>query len=580
MAAVQRLTTNSSETDLNALFSGEAVFSIPYFQRAYKWEPKKLARLEKDLLNLVDDPDMSHFLGAIIIHGRPSDPSDPKVYEVIDGQQRLTTVFLFLCAITRILCKNGEYNEAAALFLKYLVINRDISLSSNSKLHSSKDDRAQLNSIFEEILADLKFKEKLPHFAFKKLQTNAGAKGKLRSNYQAALRFFDDQVKKEGLDRLRALYKMLVQSVTLVQIDVTDPTNGPKIFDSLNSQQEPMTTGDLVRNEIFRKVANEHPDKIETIHSASWEPFYKKFEFQGRSLFDSYFFPYGLIVNPNVRKSEVFATLREEWRHMNEPSEMIGKLSEYQNAFLDLTCGTNHQGHSKDIARAFKRLYEAMIPSSTYPFLMQLSNAVKSQTINEGECVDVLELIESFLVRRAICGHEPTGLHAVFKKLWVECKGNFTAANIMKEIRGHRTVVVPTDKDVIEAITSRPLYGASITKFILNQWDTSLGGDKPPVETWIEHVLPEEHKEWKDKFDNAQHASMKDLLANLILLSAEMNRELSNGPYTAKRKKYSEDSGYKSARKFAEEYADWSPAQLKSRTAKLADWAVSHWKLA
>ena len=72
-------------------------------------------------------------------------------------------------------------------------------------------------------------------------------------NYRIAIRFFEEQVKKEGIDRLRALYKALLESMSVVQIDVWDPRNGPKTFDSLNSRQEPMTTGDL---ECFK--AEEH----------------------------------------------------------------------------------------------------------------------------------------------------------------------------------------------------------------------------------------------------------------------------------------------------------------------------------
>jgi uncharacterized protein with ParB-like and HNH nuclease domain len=90
MAFPQRLTSNSSETALNLLLSGETVFSIPFFQRGYKWERKQVVQFTQDLLQLVDDSAATHFLGAIIIHGRPTDPSDPKVYEVIDGQQRIT----------------------------------------------------------------------------------------------------------------------------------------------------------------------------------------------------------------------------------------------------------------------------------------------------------------------------------------------------------------------------------------------------------------------------------------------------------------------------------------------------------
>ena len=99
----QRLTNNSDETDIASLLSGDTVFNIPYFQRAYKWKPERIHQLNDDLLNLVDETSDFHFLGAIIIHGRRSNPSDPDVYEVIDGQQRITTVFVYLCELSHTL---------------------------------------------------------------------------------------------------------------------------------------------------------------------------------------------------------------------------------------------------------------------------------------------------------------------------------------------------------------------------------------------------------------------------------------------------------------------------------------------
>ena len=141
--------------------------------------------------------------------------------------------------------------------------------------------------------------------------------------------------------------------MSVVQIDVWDPINGPKIFDSLNSRQEPMTTGDLIRNEIFGKVADSHPDKIEEIDQRAWQPFYSKFKQDNQDRFDSYFFPYGLIQDPNVRKSEVYAILREKWRKEVDPEVIVKELSQYQNAFLDLECGTNLQNHDKEFHRAF-----------------------------------------------------------------------------------------------------------------------------------------------------------------------------------------------------------------------------------
>ena len=95
IATRARLTNSSDETDLTTLLSGDNVFAIPYFQRPYKWKPDRLKQLNRDLLSIVDQND-THFLGAVIVHGRRTNPSDPKVYEVIDGQQRLATIFVYL----------------------------------------------------------------------------------------------------------------------------------------------------------------------------------------------------------------------------------------------------------------------------------------------------------------------------------------------------------------------------------------------------------------------------------------------------------------------------------------------------
>lgn len=580
MPEAQRLTNSSDETELAQLLSGDLVFSIPYFQRAYKWKVEKLRQLEEDLLGIIDAED-THFLGAIIVYARRTNPADPNIYEVIDGQQRTTTVFLYICAVVRTLCRQGLYDDAAGLFLKYLVIGfgRETRLASNSKLHCCKEDRAQLNRVFEHILSDPNFAQLLNPFRYKPLPTTGENSGRLWNNYRVAVRFLETQVELEGQERLHALYKVLLNSVSVVQIVVRNPTDGPKIFDSLNSRQEPMTTGDLVRNEIFSKVANESPEDIESIDQRSWQPFYRRFSEGEKSLFDAYFFPYGLIQDPYVRKSDVFEKLRSQWKEISDPGLIIERLSVYQNAFLDAVRGTNLQEHPAAVHAAFHRLFEANAPSSTYPFLMQLSNAAKDGNTSDEVTIEVLKLIEAFLVRRALCGHEPTGLHAVFKRLWADCDASPTAEKVEAAIKQHRTVVWPEDEDVRAAILSRSLYKASITPFVLLEWNRSLGGDQPTVVTWIEHVLPVRPTEnWFEVFSHEEHESMKDLLANLLPLSREMNQGLSNGPYAAKRPVYADDSGFKAARKFADEYSTWTPSELLSRSHLLANWAIERWR--
>lgn len=583
MAQRQRLTNSSDETSISNLLSGENVYVIPYFQRPYKWKPERLEQLNRDLLRLVDESSDAHFLGAMIIHGRRSNPSDPDVFEVIDGQQRITTLYLYLCAVVYTLCAKEQYDEAAGLFLKYLALGRPVSLVSNAKLHPCKDDRAQLNSVMSELLEDQNFSERLPQFTYKALPATGSDKGRLRSNFRAAVRFFREQTTAEGLERLRMLYGSLLERISVVQIDVWDPTNGPKIFDSLNSRQEPMTTGDLVRNEIFSRLANEAPALIEQVDQDYWQPFYNRFKVEEENqavtnYFDDYFFPYGLIIRPNLRKSEVYSALRDTWRSEQDPKKIIRELAKYQSAFLDLVRNTNAQQHAPEVAEAFSRLYSAGAPTSTYPFLMQLSTAIKAGTVSAADGLEVLAVVESFLVRRALCGHEPTGLHAVFKRLWSDCGGQPSGVAVTDAIKSHKTVPWPDTETVKSEVMTRPLYGSSITRHFLVEYNRSLGGDQPRIKPWIEHVLPENPAdEWWSCFSRDQHAKLKDLVGNLVPLSQEMNQGLGNQPFQAKRTIYASDSSFKATRLFAAHYEEWGPTAVLERCRQLGEWAAMRW---
>jgi hypothetical protein len=579
MAAVGKLTNNSEESDVSGLLSGDSIFAIPYFQRPYKWKKARLDQFEADLLALVDDETLTHFLGAVIIHGRRSSPSDPTLYEVIDGQQRITTIYLYLSAGLKTLADHGLTDEAVSLFQKYLAIGRAVKSESNFKLHSCKEDRNQLNHVMDDLQKKSDFAVKLGSFTPIKLSPSGWASGPLWKNYETAKRFFKDQVEKYGTDRVSDILNALLERVSVVQIDVVDPTNGPKIFDSLNSRQEPMTVGDLVRNEIFSRVADLGPEKIDYVDTHTWQPFYERFKISDTvTLFEAYFFPYGLIQNSNLSKSQVYGYLRKEWERHKEPAEIIEKLATYQDAFLDLMTGSNRQALPKEIAEAVKRYKDFGFPASALPFLMRLTKAIADGDMESASGFAILDKIEAFLIRRALCGIEPTGLHAVFKKLWEDTSENRTADAVARKIKERSTVTWPDDEFVARSIKTRALYGSAVAPFVIRQYDESLGGDVPVNPSQIEHVLPRNPDEtWDDVFDKDQRQKMTHLWANLIPLSSAMNSDLTNAGYAIKRPIYEADAMFKSAREFAKVHSDWTPEHLQERSETLVKWALVRW---
>lgn len=579
MPAVGKLTNNSEESDVSGLLSGDTIFAIPYFQRPYKWKKPRLDQFGADLLSLVDDDSLTHFLGAVIIHGRRSSPSDPTLYEVIDGQQRITKIYLYLSAGLKTLADNGQIDEAVSLFQKYLAIGRTVKAESNFKLHSCKEHRNQLNKLMDDLQKNSAFAVELGSFKPAKLSPTGWENGALWKNYQSARKFFKEQVETYGTDRVSDIINALLERVSVVQIDVVDPTNGPKIFDSLNSRQEPMTVGDLVRNEIFSRVADLGVDKIEYVDTHAWQPFYERFKISDtHSLFEAYFFPFGLIQNSNLSKSQVYSYLRKEWEKHKEPAEIIEKLATYQNAFLDLMTGSNRQELSKPVANAVKRYRDFGFPASALPFLMQLTKSIADGVTNEVTGLAILDIIRAFLIRRALCGIEPTGLHAVFKKLWEETASDRSANTVAERIKSRTTVTWPDDDLVSRSIRTRPIYGSSVAAFVIRQYDESLGGDVPVNPSQIEHVLPRNpDASWEGIFDKEQRQKLTHLWANLIPLSSSMNGDLANAGYLKKRPVYEADAMFKSSRKFAKDYEQWTPEMLSARSEVLRDWALKRW---
>lgn len=575
---VQLLTTNSEEATVSDLLDGANIFSIPYFQRPYKWEKERIRQFEEDIEKIADDEKLIHFLGAIIIHGRRHAPAQPKTFDVIDGQQRITTLFLFVVAASVIMSEYGLEDDAVDYLKTYVCLGRKGPGGSNFKLHSCKEDRRQVNAVIDDILGHSGLAVKLDNFRPEKLSDTGAPTGRVTKNYDAAKRFFDNFAETEGGNRVKEILDAMLERMSIVQIDVVDPTSGPKIFDSLNSRQEPMTIGDLVRNEIFARVSSLEPKEIDYVDEHSWQPFYQKFKVGSRNHFDAYFFPYGLIQNPNLSKSEVYSHLRDKWEKIKEPKQIIEQLAVYQEPFLSLLGGSNGGGWTGGIPQSIKRYHRFGFPASALPFLMQVLNGVSTGELDEPQATKILDVIESFLIRRAICGIEPTGLHALFRRLWVDSTPKITAEKVSEQIRKRVTVLWPDDAYVMEQIQTRPLYGSRVLPFLISEYDRSFGGDVPSDVPWIEHVLPQNPvAEWKSKFSQQQMDQFVNVWANLIPLSSAMNANISNDIYTKKRPKYKADSMFISARRFAEQFDDWTPLALAKRGKAIAQWAVKRW---
>ena len=593
-----KLTNSTDEAPISSLLSGDLVFGIPLFQRRYKWKKENIERFQDDLTNLVEIDDTSHFLGAIIVFSKATKPSEPNYYEVIDGQQRLTTCYLSLLALCKTFASHGFYDDAIALYQRYLVIIRNTSQITNAKLICCKEDRAGFNAVFHDLNSVSTFYQQIQKkdCEYRNMPNTGSIQGKVLENYRSFCKFYEKKYSDsekalpgEGYNTLLNFFSKLVDSMSVVQIVVKNPTDGPKIFNSLNSKQEPITIGDLVRNELFARLAGREEERIIELDSKYWQPFYEKFKDNGKEngdkIFEQYFFPYVLTLDHTVKKLEAFNYLRDKWaRENNDPIKIIGELERYQDVYLDLCCGSRLSSSPEVIKKIINCFYRMGAPSSIYPFIMKVVDAVNESLLEIPVAVQILQIVESFLTRRVVCGYEPTGLHAVFKQLWNDCQnsGGLNASIVEEMIRRHTTVPWPNNEEFTKAIKERPLYKVKITPYLLEEWNNHLPGDTPSLSAvQIEHVLPESPKvdsQWNIDWPKEDQKMYRDCLANLLPLSQSLNGSLQNDDYDQKRSRYKSESALKAPRHFAETYDKWTPTEFADRSKKLADWALSRWK--
>jgi len=579
------LTRSADERKFRNFFMTNKAYQIPLFQRPYRWKPAKIDQFQRDLLTTLESEDDLHFMGALIIHRIGENYPDVDAYEIIDGQQRVTTIFLHLAAAATVLSTNDKGGtEAWKIVAQYLINNEfNFGQPSTIKLQPSREDREPLNEIMKKLVASpgIAAASQSQGLRLAYMQETAPKPSpRIAKNYAAAQKFFRDQHREGGNELVIRLVEVIMTRLSLVVIEVLNPLTGPKIFDSLNSQQEPMTVGDLVRNDVFAKVGKTSYS-LEEIENHHWKPFVESFGHPIDGHFENFFFPYGLIGNPNTKKSEIYQLLRKRWAEDDlDAIGVISELKEYQPDYMLLRANKPIPDHDREVQLGFRRLFDQDAPTSFYPFAMRLSRAARREEVDSDECVAILGLLDSFFTRRGVVGQEPTGLHAVFKRLWVEAEelGGVTVENVEKAILKPKTVQWPSEAEFMTAIRERSLYKVKISNYVINEMNTTLGGDAPAdYKFWTEHILPQNPGTGWGAFSSENRKSLTDRLANLLPLSSEMNQSLGNSPYTKKREVYKNDSMYKVTRKFAETFDDWTPENLMARADELAKLAVKRW---
>lgn len=596
---------------LNAkdLFEKNVRYVIPTFQRPYvwnkedQWQPlwedvehaaeRYLEAIEAGLDGAAAEARAGrHFLGAVVVQQELRGSSEIETRNVIDGQQRITTMQIVIDAAQKVAEEHAWDEVAEGL--------TDLVLNNKRYARKEKDHIFKL------------WPTSTDRDAFRAAMTN-GADTTIYQSSQIVkahdyFRFrIADWVHQGGDDaaqeaRVHALETALLGLLELVVIDLGSDDDAFVIFETLNARGTPLLASDLVKNYVMQSAAGSDIDTDE-LHATHW----KQFEIDNWWRTDV---RQGRITRPRID------VLLDYWLEMRRAEDVASHnvfptfKQEYEEGSDDLVTLVADLRETGDRYRKFES-FEPFSFEGTFLYRWQIVEAGASTplllwlmvqgdgALGTKRLHKALATLESFLVRRMVCRSTTKDYNKLFLDALGELKENDPAAadaSLERYLARQQSEsrYWPTDAQFKDALINLPLYRLLTRprlRFILEALEDALRGPKTEAEhvvrkkLTIEHILPQSWRDfWSDPIggDPTQAVLDRDrclhALGNLTLVTNSLNPALSNNAWDDKQHALAEHTILMLNKEILSNYAErWDEEIIRARGEVLANRAIGIW---
>lgn len=536
----------------------QCFYIVPDYQREYVWTEKEVQQLLDDIDEQSDATERrEYFIGMILVS-----PTGQKTHsEVIDGQQRLTTLFLLLCALRHRFRGEGEYPLFSGL-LTTSYSDSGGNLRTSLKLEPRYEQAGELMNLIVEFDTD-------PETTRGKI-TAAGIPrfGSLENllNAYGTIHTYLDSTYKTVAD-LRRYWGYLANSVVFIQIS-TDVSSALKIFETINTRGIGLNPMDLLKNLLFTQVRPEEFTRLKNEWKKVTAPLEKASERQLR------FLRYFIMANYKVRNERRDAVVREDeiydWlidkdnaalcNYNADPFGFVRKVIRNVDQFIGFTQGRANDGTTSTAMNSMQRLCGAAF-SLHYVLLLAVSN-FPSQLFEH-----FVEQLESFLFYYIFTKTPTKDLERNFSVWADELReiGEITDATNQK-LRLNAFIaekfqrnMASKDAELTDALKRYSLGSMQQyrTHYLLEKVtqyvDTAYRGVSVPLGEYkvleIEHILPNKpDDELRQSFTTANpgksYDEYKNRLGNLTLLEKPINIVAGNDFFEKKKLEYIKAGNY------------------------------------
>lgn len=581
------------------LFERERRYIVPLFQRPYVWsQDRQWEPLWEDIVTKADeileqsDNDYrqlrNHFLGAVVLNQIKTFGRQVSAAEVIDGQQRLTTLQVLLVALRDFIRATGQDSLNSTLGKLTNNNGRLDQKYEQYKVWPTTTDRGVFEAVFEAGSPDALI-AKFPQERIKYTRRYTPRPRLVDAYlyfYQAISAYTastdDNETDNEdaaastiSIDRLEALIEALTRYLELVVIELEERDDPQIIFETLNARGEPLLPSDLIRNFVFLE-ATRRGDDVDRLYNTYWHSFdesgngsgntWKTIERQGRLTrprIDLFFFHYLIYQTDNdLLITHVFQEFRDWWNRLQPKVEdELKKLKLHANVFQSL-----FEADSASRRGVFAKRLRILDTSTMYPLLLFLLGE-KKDDLPEAERDQIITYLESYVVRRMICGLTTKNYNRVFLTLLRDLRkadhvSSSEVARLLLNLQGD-TVRWPTDEEFRQCWLTNPVYQTLTTRrvaMVLEALDLQLHTSKQEqlhitAPLSVEHVMPQtpSDDDWPlpiaDEADEqtrldalARRTQLTQTFGNLTLLTQALNSSISNGPFVNKQPEITKQS--------------------------------------
>lgn len=561
---------NTENRTYRQLLGNGLTYRIPPFQRDYSWTEGEWEDLWADVLGTIGpDGEPAHYMGYLVLQTR-----DNRNFEVIDGQQRLTTLSLVVLAGMRLLKKlqeegtSPEQSEARLSQLRssYIGYLDPVTLTSQNKLTLNRNN----DRYYRDYLVPLQ--STLPQRGFPASV----------HSMRKAFEWFETRIRqhiKGEEDPGKAIahfIETMSDKLFFTVITVSDELNAYKVFETLNARGVRLSATDLLKNYLFSVLARggESEQELEELERR-WDGMVGRL---GSEKFPDFLRMHWNSRNRYARKTELFKVIRGRVGGRREVFQLLQEMDEDIDAYLALTQpeGSHWQGAWRQHAQEL-RMFSVRQP---YPMLM-----AARRKLTDADFGRILKATVVLAFRYNVIGALPPGeQERVYHKVALEiAQGKKTdAGGILDALRdvyvGDESFVTLFADKSIKTTASR---NAKVVRYILCRLEKQASGQDFDFDSpthGIEHVLPQSpSKGWKE-FQDRDLDTFVYRLGNMVMLENGPNRDLGNKSYAEKRDVLRQ-SGFSLTRELAEQNEVWNPERLEARQRRLAKLAKTVWRI-